>query len=262
MAKRGKKSPAQRRQAKRGTLRFVGRVVRTLVVVSLLSGSTYAFCRYLKESDHYMVEAIRVEGNVILDWEAIVAQSELTCEDNILLLKSREVAERVETLPYVKECAVTRIFPNLVVIEVEERVAAGTLLVHNHTFEIDADRVVLRELPPDAEYPDPLVTSVPGLDVVAPGDILEQPALREALRAWNAFVNISVAREVTVSEMAALHENDIRMYCEELPYEIRWGRGAFDNQARRFDILWRTQDGCLDCKEYLDLRFESDLACK
>ncbi len=71
-----------------------------------------------------------------------------------------------------------------------------------------------------------------------------------------------MASVTPVDELAVYDDNDIRMYCATLPFEIRWGRGDYDVQARRLDILWQELEGRLPCTEYLDLRFGRDLACK
>lgn len=251
-----------RRRARGGVLRAVGWTLRTALVLSLLGGGGYAFCRYLKESEHYRVRSIRVEGAVVLDPNDILLQSGVTQATNLLFLRPDQVEARVRELPYVKDCAVSRIFPDLVVVSVTERVAEAVLVVHNHVYEIDADGVVLREIPLGAEYPGALITDVPGLGAIEPGQTLTQPALHEALRVWEAFRETALVNELTVSEIAALDVNDIRMYCNELVFELRWGRGGYHNQARRLEILWQELGGALNCNQYLDLRFGRDLACR
>ncbi|HIJ66215.1 MAG TPA: hypothetical protein HPP77_09735 [Candidatus Hydrogenedentes bacterium] len=75
-----------------------------------------------------------------------------------------------------------------------------------------------------------------------------------------------MAGHVTVSEIAAPHEDHIRMYCDELPFEIRWGRRDFVNEAHRLDLIWR-ETGHMErvdppCQEYLDLRFGNEPVCR
>lgn len=71
-----------------------------------------------------------------------------------------------------------------------------------------------------------------------------------------------MAAQVNVSEISAARANEILMYCEELPFEIRWGRGDPVAQAERLDFLWNAKGGHLECAEYLDLRFDNDLVCR
>lgn len=241
---------------------YVSPAIRFLVVCALLWGGGYAFSRYLRESGHYCIQKISVSGIEILTPEAVIQASNVTKADNILFLDPREIAARVEKLPRVKTCAVTRIFPDVVSLSVIERDAVATLIVNNRTFEIDESGYVLEEVMPDGHYCGPLITLHPPLNLVAPGEKIDRPELIRALAVWDAFSKTSISGDIAVSELAVYNENDIRMYCDGVPFELRWGRGNSETQARRLEILWKELAGCVPCVEYLDLRFGRDLACK
>ncbi|MBI5092302.1 MAG: FtsQ-type POTRA domain-containing protein [Candidatus Hydrogenedentes bacterium] len=231
--------------------------------MSILGAAAYGLHRYLYRSEDFLVKTIRVEGTRGIDPKDIVKTAGITTADSIMRIDVERVEETlVRTIPYVKSCSVTRCFPDTVIISVEERTATATLLVDGHAFEIDPDGVALQELPSNAVHEGPYISNVPDLGVVQIGDHLTQPALAAALEVWSAFSKMSISREVTVSELSAVSPNEIRMYCDELPYEVRWGRREFDAEAARFDLLWRTKNKQLGCAEYLDLRFGEDLACK
>ena len=261
------KQLSQRRTSYRGrrrrrTLALFGRAVRFVVVCGLLWGGGYAFSRYLRESEHYRVKRIRVDGAWGLSPETIIEASRITKADNILFLNPREVAERVETLPRVKSCAVTRIFPDVVALSVVERHPLAAIVVNNRIFQVDKTGVVIEEVMPGEGYVGPLIAFYPPLGTIALGEPVDRPALYKGLAVWQAFAATQMAAEVEVSELAVFHVNDIRMYCDELDFEVRWGRGSYEMQASRLDILWNELDGRLPCQEYLDLRFGRDLACK
>jgi cell division septal protein FtsQ len=148
------------------------------------------------------------------------------------------------------------------VIHIEEREAVATLLADNHMFEVDAECMVLRQLKPLESYTPPFITDVGGLGFVEPGEILDDTPLKEALTAWQAFRKTPLAEKVVVSEIAAPSANDVRMYFNDFDYEVRWGRGNFEQQAENFHDLWAHLDERIGCREYLDLRFGNDLACR
>ncbi|MBN2308785.1 MAG: FtsQ-type POTRA domain-containing protein [Candidatus Hydrogenedentes bacterium] len=237
-------------------------LLKAAAVLALLGAFGAGFAWYILQSPFLLVETIYVKDAHALAETEIVEVSGISNEDNILLLDTDAIGERICAMPYVRACTVARMWPDCVLITVTERVAVATLVNRNIYYEIDADAVVLRQLEPDAPHPGPLITQVAGLGSIEPGQELEQPALRRAIEVWHAFSGISMARDVTVSEIAALEPNDIRMYCDELSYELRWGLGNFARQARRLDILWKEKGGELGCTEYLELRFDQDLACK
>jgi len=257
--KRSKKADPRGARSRRRT--FVA-VVRGMLVVSGLCGCAYMFTDYVQASTHFQVKTIRVEGANVLGSAEVAALSGVTRADNLLLLDGEAVGARVEAAPYVKHCRVRRLFPDMLHLIVEARRPVAALMAGDACYEIDAECIVLREIRPQDFSAGPLITNVAGLGPVVPGRQLDNRTLRAALSVWEAFSRTEMAKQVVVSEIAAFNVNDIQMYCEKLPYEIVWGRGGFEEQARRLDQLWRYKKGRLGCWEYVDLRFGRQLACR
>ncbi|MCC6698088.1 MAG: FtsQ-type POTRA domain-containing protein [Candidatus Hydrogenedentes bacterium] len=246
---------------RRSIRRNADSILATLFACAVTVAAAYAFYKYVNESTYFLVKTIKVDGTERLDANDVVGASGITNEDNILFLQASEIRARVGALPYVKKCRVTRIYPDMVSITVEERVPVATLMVRNQCFEIDGEGVVLRKLEDGAPYPGPLITQIPGVASVGPGARIEQPSLREAMDVWDAFTKTNLAQTLTVSEIAAPSASDVRMYCDELPCEIRWGRGDAVQQAANLQTVWEYRGGELNCREYVDLRFDRDVAC-
>jgi cell division septal protein FtsQ len=259
--KKTERRTSRRAVAKRSIRRNADSILSTLFAIAVACAAAYAFYTYLDQSTYVRVKTIKVMGANLVDPNEIVAASGVTSEDNILLLPTAEIKAKVSAMPYIERCRVTRVFPDMVSITVEERVPVATLALRNQYFVIDANLNVLDKLDLHEPHTGPLVTQVPGLGTVEPGAHLTQPSLREAVDVWLAFRETQVAKSVTVSEIAAPSTSDIRMYCNELTYEIRWGRGQPFQQATNLDTVWQYKNGRLDCKEYVDLRFDRDVAC-
>ncbi|GMU93299.1 MAG: hypothetical protein AMXMBFR4_23570 [Candidatus Hydrogenedentota bacterium] len=247
-------------------VRSVRRNAKQLLMYALAAACATAalvgLYQHVMESGRYRVKTIRIDGARLLSSEQIVQAAGVTNADHILFLNTARIAERVRCLPYVKDCTVRRTFPDMVTIAIAERTPVATIIIHNHPFEIDAEMKVLRELDLNEPHIGPLISQIPELGDVGTGAQLQQASLRTALDVWSAFSQTDMASEVTVSEIAAPGPNSIRMYCDELPFEIRWGREDVPSQAKRLDILWRQKGKSLACSEYLDLRFGRDIACK
>jgi cell division protein FtsQ len=264
MKGRGKTTRARRGSSRPKRRRILVYLLEVAICLAVLGSVGYAFAHYIQETPRFKVQRIRIEGARVLAPETIRAAAGITEDDNILLLQYQAdtICQRVEGLPYVKSCTMRRSMPNLVTITVTEREALASLSLHHHIYEIDADAVVLRELDARGAHVGPLISGVPNLDFVEPGQRLEQPALLRALQLWHVFSSVPIVDDLTVSELAAHSENSISMYCDELPFEIRWGRSEFTRQAQRFHILMQEMDNAIPCTEYLDLRFDQDLVCK
>ncbi|MCL4219263.1 MAG: FtsQ-type POTRA domain-containing protein [Candidatus Hydrogenedentes bacterium] len=242
--------------------RLVFRVFSVLTFFLVFSTGGYAFSRYLNDTNYLRIRTIRVDGATALNLNRIVEQSGITKANNVIFLDQDAVAARIRALPFIEWCHVTRVFPDQVIISVEERIPVATLLAHNKAFLIDESLNVLEELMPGQPHVGPFVTELPGLGAIKAGQHLELAPLSEALDVLTAFNSTTMSGEVTLSEIAAPHENEIRMFCDELPYEIRWGRGLSQEQAKRLEILWGWSEGNISSTEYVDLRFGEDVACR
>ncbi len=233
-----------------------------LICLLLLVGVAAWFTGYIVQSSPFRVKRVLFEGVHAVPEHEVLAVAGVTTEDSIMWLDTAAIVDRVEALPYVRRCEVKRMYPNEVLLRIVEREPVATVMASNHLFEIDRENVVLRELSPHAEYIGPMITNLPDVTALEPGVQIENEALTEALALWEAFRDVSFLPEVTLSEISAEHVNKLRMFFDELPYEIRWGRSDYRRQAARLEVLWHELHGDIPCEYYLDLRFDTDLVCK
>jgi cell division septal protein FtsQ len=257
-----KRRRPRRRNPRRFSERPISYLLEALVCFALLGAFAENTYQYTRDGDTFRVKTIGVEGADVLKENDIIACSGVTNGDNVLFLDPEAARDRILAMPFVKTCRVKRFFPDRVIFAIKERSASATLLVDNRMFEVDEECHVLCELPPDILHAGPFITNLTEPGYVEPGKRLNHRALAGALAVWKAFRRTSMANEVTVSEISAAHERRICMYCDELGCEIRWGRGDYDKQAAKLDIFWRSQRGHIPCKEYVDLRYGNDVACK
>jgi len=236
--------------------------VETIACLGFIGAFGYGFYVFAKEYPGFQVRTIEIEGTHRLNEMAVLQESGITSDHNILFFDKEATRGRVEDMAYVKSCVVSLTFPDTINLEIEERTPYLTLLVNSRAYELDEECVVLREYG-QSELPDgPYVSNVAGLDFVELGEELTQPALREVVAVWKAYASHTQRPGATVSELAAYSENDIRMYFEEMLYEVRWGRGDADKAARRLAILWKSTGMGVNIEEYVDLRFGADVVCK
>jgi len=251
-----------RRTRIRRVLRLLALVPLLAALIAALSQGSVALALYVQESPDLYLRTVRVEGLRRLDELDIVRQAGVSMNDHILHVDAAAITERLLENPYIRSAEVSRVFPDMLTIRIRERLPEATLLSNNRSFVVDRDGVVLRELHMFEPHRGPLITEVPGLDVIEVGDRIEQPELRRAMDVLDAFEETEMAQGVTIAEVAARSERDIRMYCDELTFEIRWGGGDLPRQAARLDALWRYHDGRLAFNEYCDLRFGREVACR
>lgn len=237
--------------------------IRTVASLGCIAALASGFVGYLRNSEIFKVQGIVVEGAEMIGEKTVRAVAGITDNDNVLFLDTRAVERRVLSMPYVKHCEVRRKLPDRIEIEISERRPLATLLVNNLLYELDRDAVVLRELDPMDRHPGPFITTSAPLGLITVGQRLEPPAIHRALEVYEAFQSLPLAEEWHVAEIAAKAPNAILMYCDELPFEIRWGRRPVWEQAQDLHLLWRARAEDLRyCQEYLDLRFDNQMACR
>lgn len=259
--RRRRRTPAQQR-ARRARRRRIVRGVEAVFCLGVISAFAYFFIRYAQGSTDFTVRHVAIHGLHHLGEDAVFQQSGIARDGNVFSFDVTAVKDRVERLPYVARCDVNLLYPDTVALNVTEREPVASLMVQRRAFAIDREGVVLREYGPLEMPIEPFITGVDGVNFVRPGDKLDEPAVQSALQLWEAFRASPISRELSVSELAALHRDDIRMYCNEVPYEIRWGREDFTRAVARLYVLWTEMDGAMGCQAYLDLRFGADVPCK
>jgi len=254
---RPRNMPARRRRRK-----VVGAVLRGLLFCAFVAAFIYGLTRFVEDSPTFQVRSVVIDGAHVLREEAILAAAQVTAHDKLLNTEPEQIAQRVMALPYVEHCEVQRAYPDRLIIRLVERVPAATVLVNQRAYEVDGEGLVLREVDPLMPHEGPLISSIPGLQALEPGGRLEKATFTEAMQLWAAWNTVPLSRELNLSEIAAEAQGMLRMYFDDLDFELRWGRSDYATQARRLQVLWDEKQGRLPCKEYLDLRFDQDLACK
>ncbi|MCC6154318.1 MAG: FtsQ-type POTRA domain-containing protein, partial [Candidatus Hydrogenedentes bacterium] len=108
------------RIARRATGRSFRTAFVTVFMLGTMSCAAFAFYQYADQSDYFRVKTIQIDGAELLKAEDIAALSGVSNEDNILFVRPSVVKSRIETNPYIAQCTVTRTFPDLVRISIDE----------------------------------------------------------------------------------------------------------------------------------------------
>lgn len=256
---------ARRTQRRTAPSRRLAIWSKRLFLLSFLLGlgaMVYYVVGFASSSQEFRLRIVRLEGLVTLSEAEVLRAAGVEGGDNIIQLDRAALAGRIAAMPRVASAEVSIVFPDTLIVRVVERIPVAALIVRNKAFELDRAGVVLRRYGVGEMPRSPLITEVAGLDAVEIGDTIELPHLDAALRVSEVFAATAMAAEVTLSEISPHSLNEIVMVADELPFELRWGRGDPALQARRLDALWRERGGELGCQEYLDLRFGEDLICK
>jgi cell division protein FtsQ len=99
----------------------------------------------LARSSVFEVREIRVDGNVLLDRDQVVAISGLNPGENIFRINLQSATEKLQAIPMIKNAHLSRGLPSTVQIKVEERRAAALLPVEGGFIQIDDEGVYIQK---------------------------------------------------------------------------------------------------------------------
>jgi cell division protein FtsQ len=178
------------------TLLWCGIVLAMVVAVGagLRIGLTLLLDRVLYSNPHYVLNKIEIEPSGHFSQHQIRQAAGLEIGQNLWSLNLPQIANDLETLPYVSSAKVERHFPDKISIFITERVPVvkivglNTDLNTRETFYLDRDCVVLkpREGEPEQAMPE-IVGLTDARREVEPGKVLDQPSLRSALQILDAI---------------------------------------------------------------------------
>lgn len=204
-------------------------VVAALVVLVALVGTAWA----LWFSSWLSVQGIEVRGTSVLDAAAVTEAARVPDGQALVSVDLAGVEARVEALAPVLDAAVTREWPDRVLIEVEERTAIAVVELAGQVRGMDADGVLFRDYP---KMPDdlPRVQAASGIDAEA---LRESAAVVAALPGDVAATidHVEVESVDTISfvlrdgrEVVWGSAEDTRLKAEVLPALLEQEGSVFD----------------------------------
>jgi cell division protein FtsQ len=101
-------------------LRRLKRALLAIASLLLMFSAGYVGYRFA-HSPFFDLMDIRIQGNVIVARDEIIALSGLRFGDNLMNVSTERAEEAINSLPYIKDAIVTRSFPNRVDVRVSER---------------------------------------------------------------------------------------------------------------------------------------------
>lgn len=181
-------------RARRGTQRrrrTLWKLAGVAIACAALAGFSFAAQAFARDP-RFALAGVGVSGNVRTPGALIVGAAGLPAGANVWLLHARAAAARVERLPWIDSATVRRTWPNVVTVEVTERVAAARLRQAGpggapHYALIDRTLRVLTvdELRADDAALVTLSISPAPAAPWQPGETVEQPDVAVALDAYD-----------------------------------------------------------------------------
>ncbi|MDP2898469.1 MAG: FtsQ-type POTRA domain-containing protein [bacterium] len=200
--------------------------------------------RYLLADAKYAVKHIVVRGNQKLSSEEIIKVSSLKKGENILRCRIHHAKERLGNLPLVEHAAVSRFMPDIIVIEVVERVPRARLAGKDELLTDYAGVI----LPPSAASGDPgNLPAISGIDTegLAVGERFTSPGVMKALRVLRLWESSALSDLAEVEAIDCSRADNLRLclkpglYTKE-GFEAPIGGDGFELKLAKLESILRS----------------------
>lgn len=124
----------KRKQKKSIALKFI-------LFIFLISA---AFFFIMNNTDIFSIKTVLVQNNHILAQEELVEMSGIILGTNTFKIKTKDIAGRIKTNPYIKEVQVKRKLPDKISIIIEERKEAASVFFLDHCIVLDEEGYALK----------------------------------------------------------------------------------------------------------------------
>lgn len=230
----------QRRQAMRWGFKFA---VGALVAIGLFSAGRIVVREAFTNNERFQLQHISVMTEGELSPSQIIAASELQTGMNMLDIGLVQVRERLKALPQVREAKVTRGYPGLVFLEVEQRRPVAWLECPEQRLEAkvagygclldDAGVVLPSDEVTEARRKLPVIR-VAKTQRLMPGHVIEAPEVLQALQLLKAHEESALAHSMRIRRIDASRGYSLAAQYDAL-FTVIFPADEFEPQMRRLE---------------------------
>ncbi len=209
------------------------------------------------------VKSIDVEGVQNVPRNVVVQLTGVQPGESMYELDLTAIQRNVLSHYFVKRAVVERSLPATVRVIVTERTPLA-ILPGDQLLYIDEEGIILPPTSAKAVYDLPVISGVPRLSELKPGEKAEGIDINEAVQLlWTVRHG---NREIfhRISEVRLRGGGDIVLYSAEWGVPIIFGHGNVPDKVARLEAFWSAEVGPVGAKhlEYIDVRYEDQVVAR
>jgi D-alanine-D-alanine ligase len=232
--------PKQRPEARGGERlqEIFGKAIRTVSYLLLLSFFLFLGHRvyaHLLASPSFRVREVEVKGSQRIPKETLLSLASLEGMPNLFTLRLREVVQHIESHPWIEKVGARKVFPDKLVIEVEERKPIAILQLED-LYYIDAKGVIFSVVGDGEGYNYPFVT---GMNRQALERDSEE-AKRFVLKALELLLTCEKKKLVPPEEISEIHVekgSGIQFIIKSGGVKVYVGWDDFEEKLKRLSMI-------------------------
>jgi len=191
---------------------------------------------YLLEDSTFQLREVEVRGCRKVEEKTIRSLARIEGMPNLFTIELKEISRRVETHPWIEQVIVRKVFPNRLLIQIEERRPIAIIQLED-LYYIDSKGVIFSPVGARDEYNFPFLT---GLN----RQMMEKDSQRtkELIMKALEFMRIAGQEKVPplegVSEIHMEKSFGIQCFTQNEGVEVRMGWDHFGEKLRRLSLIW------------------------
>lgn len=206
-----------------------------LLSLSLLVG--HHLYLSLSEDPFFHLKEIEIRGCQKIEEKSLHRLLGLEGRPNLFTISLKEIGKRVSSHPWVEGAKVRKVFPNKLIIEIEERKPVAILQL-DELYYLDSKGVIFSPLGERDGYNFPLITGLtPSAVEKDPQEVKE--LLLKALELLKIVDQEGVLLLERVSEIHMDRQNGIHFFTQAEGIKVRMGWDQFREKIKRFSVIWK-----------------------
>jgi cell division protein FtsQ len=191
---------------------------------------------HLSGDPFFRVREIEVEGCQKITYEALISLAKIEGMPNLFTVSLSEVTKRLESHPWVDHIRMRKVFPNKILIQVEERKPIAILQLAE-LYYVDTQGVIFSPVGEGDEYNLPFLTGLTR-------QVIEKDPVEAKRLITKALELLSIADQEKVSpleEISEIHMEKIfgiQCFTKADGVEVRMGWEQFREKLKRLSLIW------------------------
>jgi cell division protein FtsQ len=208
---------------------------------------------FFGKSDLFELKRVEISGNKHLSDTDLMDLMRLTGEENLVMLSTERLYDRLHSSAWIKSVSMRKEFPNTLVVRLRESEPQAILRKKGGFVIVDEDGIELERLTGRLER------FLPVIDANEAEDTRE---FREALKLASVINNIGIAKRARRVDIVGI-EGDTKDLAVRIDgMEIKVGEGSYEEKlAKLSDLIEEIRSRPIDV-EYIDLRFANRVIVK
>jgi len=204
-------------------------------------------------SSTFTLKHVQIEGNKHLSDADLLALMRIPDDENLLMLSSERMYERLHSSPWIKSVSIRKILPDTLVVRVDESQPQALISKPNGYVVVDSQGIELERIHGRSER---------FLPVIRASDLEQTEEFGAALRLASVINDAGISKSASSVEIVGL-DGDVKDLSVKIDgLEVKVGEGSYDKKLTRlYELMEEIRKRPFDV-EYIDLRFANRVIVK